>query len=75
MTLYPNPMDGLVENPRRRTARGRIRDSIPGPLSHTDQGEHSFRFRFFFEDGLAASDMDMLHADLIEPFGVIRESG
>jgi alpha-mannosidase len=46
-----------------------------GPLTHTDLGEHSFRFRLFFDDGLAAADMDMQHAALIEPFRVVRENG
>ncbi|MDO8586934.1 MAG: hypothetical protein Q7T82_07820 [Armatimonadota bacterium] len=45
-----------------------------GPLTHTDLQQHSFRFRFFFDDGLTADDVDKLHAALIEPFSVIREN-
>lgn len=44
-----------------------------GPNTHTDMGEHTFRFRLFFGD-LTPSDMDRRHAALIEPFQVLRES-
>lgn len=45
-----------------------------GPERHTDQGEHFFRFRFFF-DGFDPQEMDRRHAGLIEPLLVIRENG
>lgn len=44
------------------------------PLTHTDLGEHQFKFRFFFDHSLNAQDMDKHDAALIEPFQVIRDN-
>ena len=44
-----------------------------GPLNLTDQGEHSFKFRFIDKDGLSTSDMDQAFSGFIEPFHVLRE--
>jgi len=45
-----------------------------GPVSNTDQGEHSFRFRFFKCENLIPEKMDALLASFIEPFRVMREN-